>query len=283
MFCLRMVALFARKVDVLLATLLTAKMLQKMRKKMSAQLLPLFRSYGLMGIVDGFDFFPPQFSNEEHKVQGITNSAYMAWQYKDQTILGWIISSLSPTVVSTIYGLETSRLAWQALGARFVAPLTSRICIIKRKLQSLQQGSLSCQKFLDEVKTLVDELSAVGKLIDDSDIILSVLNGLNSSFHSFVTTYMLLSKEKSMSFSDFHAKLLNHDLMQQFHSQSLHHEAGSYALYSHKPTVKIGSRHSSNKSRFSGASKGSDSASSQFRQPLPHLQRPSSSASSDSR
>ena len=58
----------------------------------SAQLLPLFWSYGLMGIVDGSDFCPPQFSSIEHKVQGITNSAYMAWQYKDQTILGWIIS-----------------------------------------------------------------------------------------------------------------------------------------------------------------------------------------------
>jgi hypothetical protein len=66
---------------------------------------------------------------------------------------------------------------------------------------------------LDEVKTLADELSIVGKPIADSDLILSVLNGLNSSFHSFVTMYMLLSREKSMPFSDFHAELLNHDLI----------------------------------------------------------------------
>jgi len=46
-------------------------------------------------------------------------------QYKDQMVLGWIISFLSHAVVSTIYGLETSRFAWQALGARFVTPLTS--------------------------------------------------------------------------------------------------------------------------------------------------------------
>jgi len=74
--------------------------------------------------------------------------------------------------------------------------------------------------------------------------------------------YMLLSKEKSMSFSDFHAELLNYDLIQQFHSQSLHCEAGSYSIYSYKPGSKIGSRHINNKSRFSRASKGSDSASS---------------------
>ena len=242
----------------------------------SAQLLPLFRSYCLMGIVDGSESSPPKFTSVEHKNQGILNPGYVVWQYKDQTILGWIISSLSPAVVSTIYGLETSQLVWQALGARFAAPSTSRISLIKRKLQSLQQGSMQCQQFLDTVKSLADELSAVGKPVDDSDLILSVLNGLNSSFHSFVTTYMLLAKEKSMSFSDFHAELLNFDLMQQFHSQTIQQETGSYAFYSHKPGSKSGSR-TSNKIRFSGTSKSSSPALSQFRQPLPHL--PSSTAS----
>ncbi|KAA8532326.1 hypothetical protein F0562_032419 [Nyssa sinensis] len=223
----------------------------------NAQLIPLFRSYGLMRIVDGFEPSPPQFSNDEQKAQGLLNFAYVLWQYKDQTVLGWIVSSLSPTVVSTIYGLETSWLAWQALGTRFAASSTSRISLIKRKLQSLQQGSMSCQIFLDEVKSLADELSAVGKPIDDSDLILSVLNGLNSFFHSFVTTYMLLAKEKSMPFSDFHAELLNYDLMQKFHSQSIQLEAGLYALYSHKTGSKHGPRHNINKSRFSGPSKGS--------------------------
>ncbi|KAF9679666.1 hypothetical protein SADUNF_Sadunf06G0038300 [Salix dunnii] len=250
----------------------------------SAQLLPLFHSYGLMGIVDGSEPSPSKFSSTEHQTQGVLNSDYVVWQYKDQTILGWIISSLSPAVVSTIYGLETSRLAWQALGARFVAPSTSRISLIKRKLQSLQQGSMQCQQFLDAVKSLADELSAVRKPIDDSNLILSVFNGLNSSFHSFVTTYMLLAKEKSMSFSDFHAELLNFDLMQKFHSQTIHQETGSYAaFYSHKPGSKTGFRNS-NKMRFSGPSKGSSPGFSQFRQPLPHLpSSPSSTAASNTR
>ncbi|KAB5533848.1 hypothetical protein DKX38_016934 [Salix brachista] len=82
--------------------------------------------YGLMGIVDGSEPSPSKFCSTEHQTQGVLNSDYVVWQYKDQTILGWIISSLSPAVVSTIYGLETSRLAWQALGACFAAPSTSR-------------------------------------------------------------------------------------------------------------------------------------------------------------
>jgi hypothetical protein len=104
---------------------------------------------------------------------------------------------------------------------------------------------------LDEVKNLTDELFAVGKPIADSDLILYVLNGLNSSFHSFVTIYMLLSREKFMPFSDFHAELLNYDLIQHFHSHSIQFEASSYALYSHKPGSKPGSRNNSVKSHFS--------------------------------
>lgn len=80
-----------------------------------------------------------------------------------------------------------------------------------------------------------------------------------------------------MSFSDFHAELLNFDLMQKFHSQTIHQETGSYAaFYSHKPGSKTGFRNS-NKMRFSAPSKGSSPGFSQFRQPLPHL--PSSSTS----
>jgi hypothetical protein len=136
---------------------------------------------------------------------------------------------------------------------------------------------------LDEVKNLADELSAVGKPIADSNLILYVLNGLNSSFHSFVTTYMLLFREKSMPFSNFHVELLNYDLMQHFHSHSIQSEAGSYALYSHKPGSKPGSHNNRAKSHFSGMPKGSGGASSQFRQPLPHLPRTSSGSSSKNR
>ena len=113
-----------------------------------------------------------------------------------------------------------------------------------------------CQSFLDEVKSLSDELSAVGKPIEDSDLILSVLNGLNPFFHSFVTTYMLLAKEKSMSFSDFHAELLNYDLMQKFHNHTIQPKTSSYDLYSHKNSSKPGAHSNNiNRSRSSGTSK----------------------------
>ncbi|KAF9673926.1 hypothetical protein SADUNF_Sadunf10G0074600 [Salix dunnii] len=156
----------------------------------NAQLLPLFRSYGFMGIVNGSEPSPPQFNSTKHKNQGTLNSSYVVWQYKDQTILGWIISSLSLVVVSTIYGLETSRLAWQALGACFIAPSTSRISLITGKLQSLQQGSMQCQSFLNVVKSLADKLSVIKINI--------FYNGV-SNVEESLTLKMLLQKSLALA------------------------------------------------------------------------------------
>ncbi|XP_038975286.1 uncharacterized protein LOC120106363 [Phoenix dactylifera] len=173
------------------------------------------------------------------KAQGVLNPAYMSWQHKDQTVLSWIISSLSPSVVSTVYGLETSRLAWQALASRFAAQSKSRISHIKS-----------------------------WQAIDDEDLITYVLNGLTLHFQSFVTSYMLVTREKSMTFSDFQAELLNYDLMLRFHDHTIQPETGSYALYTNKAQSKPGS--CNNKGR-SSPKRSMPGSSSQFRHPLPHL------------
>ena len=68
-----------------------------------------------MGIADCYERSPPQFTSTEHKNQGILNFGYVVWQYKDQTILDWIILSLSPAVASTIYGLRSLGLLGKSL------------------------------------------------------------------------------------------------------------------------------------------------------------------------
>lgn len=85
-----------------------------------------------------------------------------------------------------------------------------------------------------------------------------------------------------MSFSDFLVELLNYDLMQKFHSQSIQPSVGPYALYSREPSSKPGFRNTDTKSGFLGSSKGTGS--SQFRHPLPHLSpsSPTATASFDS-
>jgi hypothetical protein len=64
----------------------------------------------LQGLIDGIDHCPPQFINSEDNTQTL-NPAYVTWQKRDQLLLSWIINSLAPSLVSSMYGLNTSHLA----------------------------------------------------------------------------------------------------------------------------------------------------------------------------
>jgi hypothetical protein len=109
-----------------------------------SQFLPTLKCYELVGIVDGSEPCPPQFMINSTTSEESPNPAYAIWQKKDQHILSWILCSLNPTIMSSMYGLNTSKLAWDYLANRSASQSRSRISHLKRQLQSLQQGSKSC-------------------------------------------------------------------------------------------------------------------------------------------
>jgi hypothetical protein len=90
-----------------------------------------------MGIVDGTDPCPPQFLADDSGQQ-VLNPEFAIWQRNYQTILNWINITLSKKVLSTIYGLETSREVWfevwSALASQFTNQSKSRIANLNKQL-----------------------------------------------------------------------------------------------------------------------------------------------------
>jgi hypothetical protein len=82
------------------------------------QFLPILRSTDSMGFIDGSESCPPKFLSDDSNKQTL-NPEFTTWQRKDQTILSWINITLSKKVLSTIYGLDTSRQVWSALANQF--------------------------------------------------------------------------------------------------------------------------------------------------------------------
>jgi hypothetical protein len=200
-----------------------------------SQFQPILRGNDLQGLVDGSDCCPPQFLSSEGNTQA-SNPAYATWQKKDQLLLSWIISSLSPSIVSSMYGVNTSYQAWTTLATKYASQSKSRISHLKRQLQTLQQGTKSCTEYLHLAKQWADQLSAAGKPVDDDDMISYVIGGLNPCFNTFVTVHSFTTQERDMNFADFQSELLNHEMLlesQQQHAISA--ETGSFALYTNKP------------------------------------------------
>ncbi|KAL6329336.1 hypothetical protein AAG906_017640 [Vitis piasezkii] len=106
--------------------------------------------HDLMGFIDGIKLVL------QNILPRFIKSAYVVWQKKDVCLLGWILASLSEKLVSTIYGLETSKQVWTALHTRFSS-------------------------------------QSPGKPVDDQDLISFLLGGLQSSYTPFVTSFNFAS------------------------------------------------------------------------------------------
>jgi len=200
----------------------------------TTQFLPILRSQEAMGIVDGTEPCPPKFLTDESNKE-TPNPAFAAWQKKDQTVLSWINITLSKKVLSTIYGLETSRQVWTALAHKFANQSNTRIANLKKQLQGLQQGSKSCSDYIQAAKECADQLAAVGKPLPDEDLITYLTNGLNPTFNSFITTISILTRDKQFSFEDFQDELLNHEMLLR-HQQVQTVDTSTFALFNQKPT-----------------------------------------------
>jgi hypothetical protein len=172
------------------------------------QFLPILRSTDSMGIIDGSEPCPPKFLTTADNTH-VFNPEFTMWQRKDQTILSWINITLSKKVLSTIYGLDTSWQVWSALANQS----KSRIANLKKQLQSLHQGSKTCSYYVIIAKEFFDQLAAAGKPIPDEDLITYLINGLNPSFNSFITTFSMMTRDKTASLDDFQDELLNHETL----------------------------------------------------------------------
>jgi hypothetical protein len=88
-------------------------------------------------------------------------------------------------VISTVYGLNTSRQVWSALANRYAAPSKTRIQDLRCQLQILRQGDKPCSEYVCAAKSLADQLAMVGKPVSDEDLISYIISGLSPRYNAF--------------------------------------------------------------------------------------------------
>jgi hypothetical protein len=158
---------------------------------------------------------------------------------------------LAENVLATIYGLTTARQVWTHLANNFASKSRSRCNQLKRQLQTLQQGTQTCTEYLRAAKSLADQLAIIGNQIDDEDLISFTLNGLNSSYNTFVTFYSLATRDKSLTFEDFQAELLNYEILIENQNSAITSDASKFAFF----TQKQGAISSHGKKKYGGPPK----------------------------
>jgi hypothetical protein len=142
----------------------------------SAQILLYLRSQGIVGFVDGSLPAPAQtitvVPSEENGGRRIAvNPEYTSWYHQDQLVLSLINSSLSEEILSTMVGITTARDAWRSLEKMYASSSRARVMQIRMQLATIQKNDLSITDYFRKVKRLGDTLAAIGKRVEDEELI----------------------------------------------------------------------------------------------------------------
>ncbi|KAL5577971.1 hypothetical protein UlMin_019670 [Ulmus minor] len=119
---------------------------------------------------------------------GEINPTFVAWRRQHRTILNWIYSSLTPSIMAQIIGHTSSHSVWVALEKIFSSSFRARIMQLRLELQTIKKGSMSMIDYIMKIEGVVDNLAAIGEPVSDQDQIMNLLGGLGVDYNAVVTT-----------------------------------------------------------------------------------------------
>lgn len=91
---------------------------------------------------------------------------------QDQIILGWFLSTISPTILTLVISYQTSYKVWNALKHIFALDSRSRIMSLKQQLQQIRKGNKSISEYMAELSKIIDSLAIAGEKTLESDKVL---------------------------------------------------------------------------------------------------------------
>ncbi|RVW92402.1 Retrovirus-related Pol polyprotein from transposon RE1 [Vitis vinifera] len=172
------------------------------------QMEAILIGYDLQKFIDGSHPAPPTTITTNNVVS--TNPAYQTWLRQDKLIFGALVGTLSSTLVPLITQSKTSYEAWQILANTYARPSRGHIKQLKDHLKNITKGSQSITDYMQSIKTRADELAALGKPLDQEDLIEKVLEGLDENYQSIIDA--VNGRDSTISFDELHEKLINKEL-----------------------------------------------------------------------
>ncbi|KAK9063757.1 hypothetical protein SSX86_017629 [Deinandra increscens subsp. villosa] len=172
------------------------------RKQVMATLIGL----GLDGFVTGDATAPSKTLAGDATKQ---NPAYTTWYRQDQTILGALLGSCSDQIQHVIASADTSAQAFDRLSASYASHSHSRIISLKSRLARNPKGSRSVVEYLQDMKTIADDLALAQSPISDDDLVVHIIGQLGDEYAN--VTAPLKMRDSPIKFPDLFEKLVDHE------------------------------------------------------------------------
>ncbi|KAF3778269.1 Retrovirus-related Pol polyprotein from transposon TNT 1-94 [Nymphaea thermarum] len=195
------------------------------------QIVPFIKSHRLYGHIDGSTPAPPQYIDREvkrtvvadqgggpstgseirfeYKTVTENNPAYEVWLAHDQSLVAYITSTLSEEVLGSVDDDLIALELWSTLATTYSQVSEARFLQLRRQFQDIKRGTRTVLEYLNEIKSVSDQLAVTGHPISDKDKVQQALSGLGTEFDIFCTALEVLPILPS--FEDLKAKLFQHE------------------------------------------------------------------------
>lgn len=102
--------------------------------------------------------------------------------------MAWLFAAISPSVVGQVTACRTSFNFWRTLERIFNTRSKSRVIQLQNQLRNLRKDNLSVDDYFARLTSMADELREAGVIIEDDELSLIALTGLDDSYESFITS-----------------------------------------------------------------------------------------------
>ena len=142
------------------------------------QVLASIRGNRLEGYINGEKIAPNRFiasssfaETAAGSSQQIENPEYTIWRSQDQTLLSWLLSSITEGILSLVHSCTTSFDIWKTLEKRFGVQSEARVLQLKYEMSVLRKDSLSIEEYCLKMKQVTDKLACAGSPVLDRDML----------------------------------------------------------------------------------------------------------------
>ncbi|OVA12044.1 hypothetical protein BVC80_1487g12 [Macleaya cordata] len=88
----------------------------------------------------------------------------------DSILFGWLLSSLSDSILAQVVDYTTSREVWEAIQASLTSKSEARQMQLHYELQNIKKGDRSLQEYILRAKAIADKLATTDNKIYSSSL-----------------------------------------------------------------------------------------------------------------
>ncbi|PON47560.1 hypothetical protein PanWU01x14_243190, partial [Parasponia andersonii] len=147
-----------------------------------------------------------------------TNLAYLTWKRQDRLIFSALLSAVSSPLQPLLTQTTSSHAAWDLLANTYAKPSRGHIKHIKDQIKNYIKGTKTIFKYMQFIRTCVDELALLSKPIDEEDLTDRILEGLGDEYKSIADA--VNARETPLTFDELHEKLINKEASLKHQSSS---------------------------------------------------------------